>query len=104
MRYETITSKTQIKLPGNFYLPIYFGEIYRKEYYIQYLTYTEEEMYTKLTDDFKKIISGLQENGIKIVEKNYKMVQNRNSMELNGSLVIIKQTGESNLLDMTIKE
>jgi similar to stage IV sporulation protein len=104
MRYETITSKTQIKLPGNFYLPIYFGEIYRKEYYIQYLTYTEEEMHTKLTDDFKKIISGLEENGIKIVEKNYKMVQNRNSMELNGSLVIIKQTGESNLLDMTIKE
>jgi similar to stage IV sporulation protein len=99
MRYETITSKTQIKLSHNFYLPIYFGEIYRKEYYIQYLTYTEEDMYEKLTDDFKKIISSLEEKGIKIVEKNYKMVQNRNSMELNGNLVLIKRTGEPNLLD-----
>jgi nucleoside diphosphate kinase len=50
-----------------------------------------------LTDDFKKIISSLEEKGIKIVEKNIKMVQNSNSMELNGSLVIIKQTGVSNI-------
>jgi hypothetical protein len=54
-----------------------------------------------LTEDLQKIISGLEENGIKIVEKNVKMVQNRNSMELNGSLVVIKKTGVSNLLEST---
>jgi similar to stage IV sporulation protein len=97
MRYETITSRTQLRLSKNFYLPVYLGEIDRKEYYVQYLTYTEEELRTKLTDDFKKIISSLEEKGIKIVEKNIKMVQNSNSMELNGSLVIIKQTGVSNI-------
>jgi similar to stage IV sporulation protein len=97
MRYETITSRTQLKLSKNFYLPVYLGEIDRKEYYVQYLTYTEEELRAKLTDDFKKIISSLEEKGVKIVEKNIKMVQNSNSMELNGSLVIIKQTGVSNI-------
>jgi similar to stage IV sporulation protein len=93
MRYETTTLRNQILLPGNFYLPVYYGEIYRKEYYMQYLTYTEGEASVKLTEDLEKIILGLEEKGIKIVEKKVKMVQNRNSMELNGSLVIIKKTG-----------
>jgi similar to stage IV sporulation protein len=105
MQYETITFRNQARffrsLNGNFYLPIYYGEINRKEYYVQYLTYTEEEICAKLTEDLQKIISGLEENGIKIVEKNVKMVQNRNSMELNGSLVVIKKTGVSNLLEST---
>jgi hypothetical protein len=71
---------------------------------MQYLTYTEDEMCAKLTEELEKIISGLEENGIKIVEKNVKMVQNSNSMELQGSLVIIKKTGVSKLLELTIKE
>jgi hypothetical protein len=37
----------------------------------------------------------LKENHIQIVEKNVKMVQNRNSMELIGSLTVIKPTGIS---------
>jgi similar to stage IV sporulation protein len=108
MRYETSTSRHQAKLRwlsnDNFYLPVYYGEINRKEYYMQYRTYTEDEMRTKLTEDLQKIISGLEENGIKIVEKNVKMVQNSNSMGLNGNLVIIKKTGVSNLLEFTLKE
>jgi similar to stage IV sporulation protein len=108
MRYETRTSRSQLKLPfifgGNFYLPVYYGEIYRKEYYVQYRTYTEDEIKAKLTEDLQKIISGLEENGIKIVEKNVKMVQNSNSMGLNGNLVVIKKTGVSNLLEFTLKE
>jgi similar to stage IV sporulation protein len=104
MRYETITSRTQLRLPKNFYLPVYYGEINRKEYYIKYLTYTEDELMNKLTDDFEKIILDMEKKGIKIVEKNVEMVQNKNSMELNGNLTIIKKTGVSNLQDMTIKE
>jgi similar to stage IV sporulation protein len=104
MSYETITSRTQLKISENFYLPVYYGTIDRKEYYVKYLTYTDDEISTKLTDDFEKIILKLQEKGIKIVEKNVEMVQNKNDMELNGKLVVVKQTGVSNLLDMTIKE
>jgi hypothetical protein len=46
----------------------------------------------------------MEKKGIKIVEKNVEMVQNKNSMELNGNLTIIKKTGVSNLQDITIKE
>jgi similar to stage IV sporulation protein len=95
MKYETVELRNQIKLPDNFYLPLYYGKIDRKEYYIQYLTYTENEMKEKLSDNLEKFILSLKENHIQIVEKNVKMVQNRNSMELIGSLTVIKPTGIS---------
>ncbi|MBO5145084.1 MAG: sporulation protein YqfD [Lachnospiraceae bacterium] len=93
--YETITEKHQVVLLDNIYLPVYYGKINRKEYYIKYLTYTEDEMKLILSDNFEKFISGLQEKGIQIVEKNVKMVQNRSGMELYGDLLVIKPTGET---------
>lgn len=93
--YETVTEKHQIVLLDNIYLPVYYGKINRKEYYIKYLTYTEDEMKIILSDNFEKFILGLQEKGIQIVEKNVKMVQNSNGMELYGDLLVIKPTGET---------
>jgi hypothetical protein len=52
-------------------------------------------MKEKLSDNLEKFILSLKENHIQIVEKNVKMVQNRNSMELIGSLTVIKPTGIS---------
>lgn len=93
--YETVTEKHQIVLLDNIYLPVYYGRIDRKGYYIKYLTYTEDEMKIILSDNFEKFILGLQEKGVQIVEKNVKMVQNSNGMELYGDLLVIKPTGES---------
>lgn len=92
--HETMTEKHQIVLLDNIYLPMYYGQISRKEYYIRYLTYTETEMKNKLSDNFEKIIFGLQEKGVQIVEKSVKMVQNRDGLELHGDLLVIKPTGE----------
>lgn len=92
--YETTTEKKQAVLLDHLYLPVYYGKIDRKEYYIRYLTYTQEEMENILSDNFEKFISGLQEKEIQIVEKNVKMVQNRSGMEFCGDLLVIKPTGE----------
>ena len=93
--YETATEKHQVVLLDNIYLPVYYGKIDRKEYYIKYFTYTDEEMKSKLSDNFKKFISGLEQKGVQIVEKNVKMEKNSSGMELNGSLLVVKQTGEA---------
>ncbi len=53
--YETATEKHQVVLLDNIYLPVYYGKIDRKEYYIKYFTYTDEEMEHKLSDNFEKI-------------------------------------------------
>ncbi len=52
-------------------------------------------MKSKLSDNFKKFISGLEQKGVQIVEKNVKMEKNSSGMELNGSLLVVKQTGEA---------
>ena len=93
--YETVTDKHQVVLLDNIYLPVYYGKIDRKEYYIKYLTYSKDEMKNLLTENFQKFISGLEEKGVQIVEKNVKIVQNSNSMELIGDLLVIKSTGHS---------
>ncbi len=93
--YETAVEKHQVVLLDNIYLPVYYGSIDRKEYYTKYFTYTDEEMKNKLYEDFEKFISGLEEKGVQIVEKNVKMEKSSKGMELNGSLLVVKQTGET---------
>ncbi len=93
--YETITEKHQVVLLDNIYLPFYYGVINRKEYYIKYFTYTEDEMKSKLSENYEKFILSLQEKGVQIVEKNVKMEKNSKGMDLHGDLLVVKQTGET---------
>ena len=105
--YETTTQKQQLVLLDNIYLPIYYGKIDRKEYYLRYLTYTSDEMEQILTDNFEKFISGLREKGVQIVEKNVKIVQNRsnnkNGMEMIGEILVIQPTGERRPIQMQLE-
>ena len=91
----------------NIYLPIYYGKIDRKEYYLRYLTYTSDEMEQILTDNFEKFISGLREKGVQIVEKNVKIVQNRSNnksgMEMIGEILVIQPTGERRPIQMQLE-
>lgn len=93
--YEVVTEKKQLILLDNIYLPIYYGKISKKEYYIRYMTYTDKEMETLLSDGFEKFISGLEEKGVQIVEKNVKIEKNSDGMEIIGALLVIKPTGEA---------
>lgn len=101
--YEITTEKKQLILLDNIYLPVYYGKISKKEYYIRYMTYTNEEMEELLLQQFEKFILGLHEKGVQIVEKNVKMVENSDGMEINGDLLVIKSTGESADITVTIQ-
>ncbi len=91
---ERIIQKHQVCLLDNLYLPIYYGNIFEKEYHLQYLEYSEEEMKNILNDNFEKFILCLQEKGVQIIEKNVKIKKYNKGMELNANLAVIKPTGE----------
>ena len=93
--YRTTMQRHQLVLLDNIFLPVYYGRIDRKEYYLRYLVYTQEEMEHILSDNLEKFISGLEEKGVQIVEKNVKIVENRNSMKMQGEIAVIKPTGKS---------
>lgn len=96
--YEVLREKKQIKLLDNLYLPVFYGTIKKREYHLQYLTYTQEEMQQILSEHFEKFILCLQEKGVQIIEKNVKMVKNRKSMEINADILVIKPTGEKTVI------
>ncbi len=92
--YEVVTQKEQLVLLDNIYLPVYYGKISKREYYIQYMTYTPEEMEALLLKRFEKFIFAFHQKGVEIVEKDVKIIENRDGMEINGDLLVIKSTGK----------
>lgn len=90
---ETVTEKRQLVLLDNIYLPVYYGKTSKKEYYIKYMTYTDEEMEALLLKQFEKFIFSLHQKGVEIVEKDVKIVENRDGMEISGDLLVLKSTG-----------
>ncbi len=103
--FESITEKHQVVVLDNIYLPIYYGEISRKEYYLQYLAYTQKEMENKLQDNLEKFILSLHEKGVQIIEKNVKIVQNKEGMEMKGNILVIKPTGKTtDIIDKSMNE
>ncbi len=52
-------------------------------------------MKNKLSESFEKFISGLEQKGVQIVEKDVKMEKSSKGMELYGSLLVVKPTGET---------
>ena len=53
-KYDTINEKKKIILFSNFYLPIEVLKITNKEYVLQEITYTKEELTQILTEKLKK--------------------------------------------------
>ena len=58
-----------------------------------------------MNDNLQKFILCLQEKGVQIVEKNVKIKENANNMEMVGDILVVKPTGEAkNIRDMTTWE
>lgn len=91
---ERVTLKHQVCLLENLYLPIYYGNIYEKEYHLQYLEYSQEEMKNILNENFDEFILCLHEKGVQIIEKNVKINKYDKGMEINANLSVVKPTGE----------
>lgn len=91
---EKIVQKHQVCLLDNMYLPIYYGDIFEKEYHLQYLEYSEDEMKNLLNRNFEEFILCLQQKGVQIIEKDVKIKKYNKGMELNANISVIKPTGE----------
>ena len=57
-------------------------------------------MEARLLEQFEKFIFSLDEKGVQIIEKDVKIVENKDGMEINGDLLVIKTTGEN--VDITV--
>lgn len=74
--YDTSEEKKQVQLLDHLYLPLYYGKRTVREYEIVSKMHTEEEMKTLLQEQWRKIISTLNEKGVEIAEKNVTIKKN----------------------------
>lgn len=93
MLEESILEKKQLVLLEDIYLPVYYGTINRKQYYVKHSYHTQAEMQGKLTDELEKIILCLSEKGVQIVEKNVKIEHDGNGMTMHVELMVNKLIG-----------
>lgn len=87
------TQEKQFRIGENFYLPIYVG--YKKiyEYELEFLEYTKEEMETLLKKNFDQYCEELEENGSKILDKNFEITYEENGAKGTATLTILESAG-----------
>jgi similar to stage IV sporulation protein len=84
--YDVSEEKKQVKLLDHLYLPLYYGQKKVREYEIIQQKYTEDEMENLMQEEWRKIISTLEEKGVQITEKNVTIKKNKNNWVLNARM------------------
>lgn len=94
-RKETLTELTQLKLWGDFYLPIFVGKIIEKEYENYVTIYENEEAIALANERLQQFCDELERKGIQIVEKDVKITVNEKNCTASGTIEVIEKTGEN---------
>ncbi len=84
--YDVSGEKKQVRLLDRLYLPFFYGSKTVQEYEIIRRKYTEDEMNAVMQDEWRKIISTLEEKGVQITEKNATIKKNNNNWVLNARM------------------
>lgn len=92
--YKYISEEKQLKLFGNFYLPVYLKKITGKEYTSYERSYTEDEL-KKLSEEYmEQIIKKLIEKGVQIIKNDVKILDNELEYKLDVQILAEKNIGQ----------
>ena len=104
---EIYTSEHQVKFGENFYLPIFYGKIYSKEYQEKETVYTKKEVQEILSLHFQHFSEELQEKGIQISGNDVKIHVDENLAAAKGTLYLnqqITETADTEILEIERNE
>ena len=93
--YDIVTDKNQVKLLDNFYLPVYYGSSVNREYVLTDNIYTKDEVKKIFSEKLIKFITGLEEKGVQIIQKNVTIDKKNKKWQMRIDLQIVEQTGTS---------
>jgi len=92
-QWDAVEEKSQLRLFGNYYLPVYFGRDLIKEYLLEERVYTKEEVKELFEEKIQKFIESLQEKGVQIIEKNVTIDKNAGVWKMNVDFLALEKTG-----------
>ena len=90
---DTVEEKTQLRLFENYYLPVYMGQDFVREYVTEEKNYTKEEVKKIFEDKIQKFIETLQEIGVQIIEKNVTINKTSGVWKMKVDFLAVEKTG-----------
>lgn len=93
--WDVVEEKTQLRLFGNYYLPVYFGHDLVREYVTQERVYTKEQVKQLFEERIQKFIESLQEKGVQIIEKNVTIDKNAGVWKMDVDFLALEKTGKA---------
>lgn len=88
VKYDEVIEQERVRLFGQIDLPFFAGRITFREYLPVDAVYREENAEKLIYARLEKIISGLQEKGVQITQKDVKIVRKTDGLILQGSLTM----------------
>ncbi len=85
--WRTVTEECQLKLFGDFYLPVWWGKIYSREAVSYERYYTKEEMDAKGSEIHQNFLHNLSEKGVHIIENNVKILEDASLCHVEGEVI-----------------
>lgn len=92
--YDVLTTQERIRVLPDLFLPVIYGSLNYREYLNIECSYSLEEAEKKLSEKYAKIITGLEEKGVQIIEKNVRIDTVGGKWVLVGSLKVQSRIGE----------
>lgn len=89
--YTLEAVRTQVKLPSDFYLPVFFEKKRYSEYVMEKKVYSKTEAAKMLQKNLRRFCKDLEEKGVQILEKNVKMIDGKNKLSMQGTLTVLKK-------------
>ena len=85
--WRTIVQEHQVRLFGDFYLPVWWGIITSRETVSYDWAYTKKEMEEKGAEIHRNFLNNLSEKGVHIIENNVKILEDASLCHVEGSAV-----------------
>lgn len=88
--WDTVFEEHRIRLSGNFYLPVSFGTITRREYVRFEEKIGKADASLELNNNLNEFLNELEKKGLQIIEKNVRIVTGVDSAEAYGTVIVIE--------------
>lgn len=103
-KQQSIAQTRQLCLAGSFYLPVYYGKITTEELTMHTASVSKEKAKTLATTHFLQFLSDLEENGVRIVDKNVMIEQMEKNYHIYGKVKACEKITASSPTEMKRKE
>lgn len=88
VKFDEVVEQKRLRLFGQIDLPVFTGTIRCREYLPVDALYDENSAVSLLNRRLEKIIAGLEEKGVQIIEKDVTIVRKANALVLQGNLTV----------------